>query len=106
MIFLYIILPILVALGAGIFIALRRKSDKKISAYFKKIIHIQDFYHNQTVLLHASRSEHQFSLPVSKIAKITHDTNIYTLRLPNPNMTLGIDVGQHISIQYLITIRI
>jgi len=37
-------------------------------------------------------------VPLAKVNKITHDTYIFTYNLPDPDLPLGLHVGQHIAI--------
>jgi len=40
-------------------------------------------------------------VPLQDINKITHDTYVFTFGLPTPDVSLGLETGQHIIIQYI-----
>jgi len=50
-------------------------------------------------LLDSIDKETEFQVTVSKIVKVNHDSYIYTCDLEDPNISLGLQVGHHITIR-------
>jgi len=50
-------------------------------------------------LLDTIDKETQFQVTVSKIKKVNHDSYLYTCDLEDPNLSLGLKAGHHITIQ-------